>query len=221
MELGIEFGNIQVVNSVHTEADVNNEKDRRRQEKGKPPRDPDAQVVTRKKADGGKEELEIRYRGYKTHVSVNARTGIVTSLKPTVGDVADNKQFPDLKAHDLALGLPVDTYAGDKAYDELDVHLMIEQAGLHSAITLKENRLEKKDANKERWIELVNSAKYQEGKKQRYRVEQPFGIAKAWHGFGRCRYLGLLRYGIQSYLTFLVHNVKRIIKLLTGITSGL
>jgi len=36
---------------------------------------------------------------------------------------------------------------------------------------------------------------YQEAVRQRFRVEQPFGLAKLWHGFGRCRYVGYLRYG--------------------------
>ncbi len=49
-------------------------------------------------------------------------------------------------------------------------------------------------------------------------MEQVFGLAKRWHGFGRCRYLGLGRYRLQSVLTFMVCNAKRIIKLLTGIT---
>jgi len=52
----------------------------------------------------------------------------------------------------------------------------------------------------------------------RFWVEQPFGQAKEKHGFGRCRYLGLLNYGFQAFLTFLVVNLKRIIKLLTGLT---
>jgi hypothetical protein len=39
------MGKIQVVDGVHTVADVNNEKDR----KGKPPRDPDAQMVNKGK----------------------------------------------------------------------------------------------------------------------------------------------------------------------------
>lgn len=41
-EKGISFGRIQVVDSVHTTADVNVEKDEYRQKKGKGPRDPDA-----------------------------------------------------------------------------------------------------------------------------------------------------------------------------------
>jgi len=51
------MGKIQVVDSVHTVADVNNEKepvlslskDRKRQEKRKAPRDPDAQIVNKGK----------------------------------------------------------------------------------------------------------------------------------------------------------------------------
>ena len=76
----------------------------------------------------------------------------------------------------------------------------------------------KKDANKQRWIDLLATPEHQAARKVRYRVEQPLGTAKQHHGSGRCRYLGLLRYGIQAFLTFMVVNVKRIMKLLTGVT---
>lgn len=39
LEKGIKSGSLQVVDSVHTEADVNVEKDERRQRNGRPPRD--------------------------------------------------------------------------------------------------------------------------------------------------------------------------------------
>jgi len=42
-ERGIEFGTLQVIDSVHTVADVNVEKDDRRRRDGNPPRDPGAQ----------------------------------------------------------------------------------------------------------------------------------------------------------------------------------
>jgi len=48
-------------------------------------------------------------------------------------------------------------------------------------------------------------------------VERKYGEAKRWHGWGRCRYLGLWRYGIQAYLTALVLNLKRIVMLLRGV----
>ena len=70
----------------------------------------------------------------KTHVSLNAETGIVTSLVPSRGNQADNKVFPDLLAHDQALQLPTTTYGGDRAYDDTDIYERLEVAGLHSGI---------------------------------------------------------------------------------------
>ena len=72
----LELGPTQVGDSAHTVANVNNQKDRERQEKRQPPRDPDAQIVNTGKcevvgSDGRKRTRQIRYRGYKTHVSVN------------------------------------------------------------------------------------------------------------------------------------------------------
>lgn len=220
---GLRFGHIQLVDSVHTQADVNNQKDRARQDKGKPPRDPQARVVHKGKrevveADGRKVTKDIRYRGYKTHLSVDAKTRVPTSVIPTMGDTADNKAFPSLFAHDLSLHLPTTTYGGDKAYDDTDIFERIEAQGMQVGITLRRSRTTKKDAHKERWIALKATLLYQVAVSLRYRVEQSFGQAKDKHGFERCRYLGLPKYGVQSYLTFMVVGVKRMVKLLTGIT---
>lgn len=222
-EHGLELGEIQVLDSVHTQADVNNEKDCDRQDKGGPPRDPDARVVDKGErtvvdADGKKAARRVRYRGFKTHASVNAETGIVTTIVPDFGNTADNKAFPALRDHDRALDLPTTIYAGDKAYDDTDIYSRLEEDGLNLGITLRKTRTEKKDANKERWFELIEKETYQMGVQNRFRVEQPFGLAKAWHGFERCRYLGLARYRVQAFFTFLVCNSKRMIKRLTGIT---
>ena len=45
-------------------------------------------------------------------------------------------------------------------------------------------------------------------------IERKFGEAKKWHGLSRARYRGKWRVGIQVIMTFLVMNVKRIVKLL-------
>ncbi|MCL5952863.1 MAG: transposase, partial [Chloroflexi bacterium] len=47
--------------------------------------------------------------------------------------------------------------------------------------------------------------------------ERKFGEGKLWHRLGRCRYLGLVRYGMQAHLTALALNLKRIVFLLTGV----
>ena len=220
---GLQFGHLQILDSVHTPAHVNYDKDKKRQEQGKPPRDPEAHVVNKGKRqvvepDGTRVQKQIRFRGYKTHVSVDAETRVPTSLVPDFGESADNKAFLPLLAHDRSLGLPTRGYGGDKAYDDTGIFEWLEQVGMYVAIALRSFRTSKADPNKERWRKLKETPEYQEGIKLRYRVEQPFGQAKDKHGFDRCRYLGLLKYGIQSFLTFMVVAVKRIVKLLTGIT---
>ncbi len=42
LEKGVKFGSIQIVDSVHSIANVNTAKDKKREDKGKGPRDPDA-----------------------------------------------------------------------------------------------------------------------------------------------------------------------------------
>ncbi len=220
---GLRLGRIQLVDSVHTQADVNNQKERERLERGEEPRDPDARVVCKGErdiveADGRRVKRMILINGYKSHTSADAKAGITTSLIPALGDTADNKAFPSLLAHDRSLGLPTHTYGGDKAYDDTDLFERIEAQGLHVGIKLRRTRLSKKDANKERWLELQKTPYYRAATKLRSRVEHTYAQAKDQHGLDRCRYRGLLNYGIQSFLTFMVVNAKRMVKLLTGNT---
>jgi transposase, IS5 family len=221
-ERDIEFGTIQVVDATHTVANVNRDKDRKRMEKGKPPVDPDATVVhkgerTVTEPDGTVHKKEVTHFGYKSHLSMDTGTGIITSVKPTTGEAADNKQMPDLVAHDAALGIPADTYAGDKGYDDGDLHDLLWDMNKFSALRLRGFRTTKTDANKEIWLRLVENPFYQAGGKVRYQIERKIGEAKSWHGLGRCRYRGLDRYAVQALITGMVLNLKRIVILLTGV----
>ena len=222
LEAGIQMGSIQLVDSVHTVANVDNEADRKRQGEGKPPRDPDAQLIKkgrRRKVgpDGQVTKQKVQYLGYKSHVSLNAETGLITSVQPTPGNAADNKQFESLVCHDERLGVDADTYAGDRAYDDTRLHYFLACQGKHTALHLQSYRTLKKDANKEPWQRVLASAEYQQGRAERYKIERKFGEAKRWHGFGRCRSLGLARYGIQAFMTAIALNVKRIAYLLSGV----
>ncbi|HOO50942.1 MAG TPA: transposase, partial [Alphaproteobacteria bacterium] len=135
---GVKFGSIQIVDSVHTVANVNTAKDQKRQDKeGKAPRDPDAQWGVKhkrkvKNEQGKKEEQTEYFYGYKSHISLNAESGMITSLKVTSGEAYDGHHFCSLVDHDLAQGLPVDTYAADKGYDDGDNHYYLELKKLHS-----------------------------------------------------------------------------------------
>jgi transposase, IS5 family len=222
LQSGIQFGPIQLVDSVHSIANVNTEKDQKRQKKGKGPRDPDARWGVKHKrkvqTEDGNEEEQVQYfYGYKAHVSLNAENGLITSLDNTSGEVYDGHHFIELVDHDLKQALPVETYAADKGYDDGENHYNLEVRGLHSAIRLKKTRTAKKDSNKQIWLDLRQTPQYQQGLKERYKVERKFGEAKQGHGLGSCRYLGRVGFAVQSFFTAMVLNLKRMVKLLTGV----
>lgn len=222
-ERGIQFGSLQIVDSTHTVADVNTAKDERRQDKGgKPPRDGDARWGAKHRRRYRNEQGEVVERteyfyGYKAHTSMNAEAEIITSVVVTGGNAPDGKQFRELVSRDRDNGLAVDTYAGDRGYDDTENHYLLASEGLHSAIKLNRYRTEKKDANKDVWLALKDTPEYQAGQAIRYKIERKYGEAKAYHGLRRCRYVGRLRYAIQVYLTVLAVNVKRMVTLLTGV----
>ena len=219
---GIQFGSLQVVDSVHSEANVNTAKDKCRKEGGKEPRDPDAQwgVKGKQKAKNqkGQDVDQVKYFfGYKGHVSMNAESNLITSLEVTSGEAYDGHHFCSLVDQDMAQNIPADTYTADRGYDDGNNHFYLEHLNLQSAICLKDIRTKKKDGNKEVWLEMVKSPAYQDGRKERYKIERKFGEAKQGHGLGRCRYVGLLKYGIQVYFTAIILNLKRMVKLLKGV----
>ena len=53
-----------------------------------------------------------------------------------------------------------------------------------------------------------------EALKKRPIIERRFGAGKKWHGLGRARYWGRAKVAIQALMTFLVMNVKRMVRLL-------
>ena len=223
MEKGVQFGSIQVIDSVHSVAHVNTSKDEKRQKKDQKPRDPDAKWGAKHKhkfktTDGQIKEQTKYFYGYKAHVSLNAETHLVTSVSPSSGEVWDGKYFKSLVEKDLAQSIPVDTVGADRSYDDHDLHYFLQvEKGLHSGILLKKTRTHKKDRNKEVWQRLLETPQYQQAKMERYKIERKFGEAKQGHGFARCRYVGLLGFSIQAFLTAIVLNLKRMVKILTDV----
>jgi IS5 family transposase len=105
---------------------------------------------------------------------------------------------------------PLTHIPADRGYDDGNNHFYLEHHNLHSAISLKDIRTKKKDGNKQVWLEMIQTPAYKAGQKERYKIERKFGEAKQGHGLGRCRYLGLLGFGIQMFFTAMVLNLKRI-----------
>ena len=219
---GIAFGTLQLIDSTHTTADVNEEKDHRRQKKDhQPPRDQDAshtfkharQVMTKK---GEILKVPERVYGYKSHTSMNQENRLITSLKATTAKRNDGQEFISLVKKDKRVGVvkadsttPTNNteYSADKGYDQGDNHYYLEKHKLGNAIIFKKTRTQDK------WVTMQNSPHYQRLIKLRKQIENKFGEEKLHHRFDRCRYLGLKRYKIQAYMTAMTVNFKRILLL--------
>ncbi len=179
---GIQLGNIQVIDSVHSKANVNTGKDHQRKEDGKGPHEWDAKWGVkgkqRVKNQKGQNVDQMKYfYGYKGHVSMNAVSNLITSLEVTSGEAYDGHHFCSLVNQDLAKKLPIQTYTADRGYDDGHNHFYLEHHNLKSAICLKDIRIKKKGSNKGVWLELIQTPAYKEGRKERYKIERKFGEA--------------------------------------------
>jgi len=54
----------------------------------------------------------VQYVGYKSYVSLDAESGLITSILPTSGKATDNEQFAKLPVHDKQVGAAADVYTG-------------------------------------------------------------------------------------------------------------
>jgi len=222
MEQGVVFGSLQIIDSTHTVADVNVQKDDRRQKKGERPRDPSAQwrvkhTRTVRDEKGHKKRVPEYFHGYKMHTSFNAEAQMITSVIVSPGQRYDGHYLPSLIESDLAQDLPIEVCTADRGYDDTDNHFFLQTQGIRSAIHLNRYRTHKKDPNKQVWLDLKAQPWYKPSLDERYQIERKFGEAKQYHGLGRCRYLGIWRYAIQAYLTAIALNLKRLVRLLTGV----
>lgn len=218
-EKGIRFGRIQVVDATHSVADVDVKEDEEHQDQGSKPRDGDAAWGTKgkkrvKTTDGKSALVNKFFYGYKTHLSLNADSGLISAVVVTEGNQSDGKQLTRLMAKDEAVGVEAEVYAGDKAYDDGDNHEWLRWKGKSSALCLKGFRTKKYPEGL--WAQIKGSDDYQEGQRQRYKIEQKNAEAKRWHGLRRCRYLGLAKYAVQALMTALAVNLKRMVWLLYG-----
>lgn len=221
-EQGVKFGKVQIVDSVHSIADVDVKEDEKRQNKeGKPPRDPDATWGCKgekkvKLPDGKIEKRPDFFYGYKAHVSFNHVTRLVTSIYATTGKESDGKYLQHLIGLDIYKGIKPKIVTADRGYDDIDNHMYLqnEKRAIIPAIRIKKNRLEAKGKQRLHWEAVVNHPWYRKALSFRYEIEQVFGILKRWYGFARCRGQGLAKYSIQAYMSFMAYNMKQTLNLL-------
>lgn len=148
---------------------------------GKFSADPDARFGCK-----GKEKF---WYGYKNHVSVDMREGLITKVAVTPANVPDWEGFRHICPETGMI-------FADKAYGLAPAQMEMKAHGCHSGAILRGN-MKGKDWDKDRWLT---------------KVRMPFeGIFSKWRK--RTRYRGWAKVQLQAFLAAMVLNVKRLIQI--------
>ena len=166
-----------------------------------------------KDARFGRKSDAKQFYGYKQHIIIDGDSEIIEAVVVTPGNIKDEQIVEPLlgKAKLAADGRKKTKILADKGYDTNHNHEIIENRyWSKSFIMIKKNR------TVDKLIKLMKSNIYKQTTRERYKVERRFADGKSNHGLGKCRWLRQWKMEIQSYLTAMVLNCKRMV-VLTGI----
>ena len=158
----------------------------------------------------GRKSDRQQFYGYKQHIIIDGDSEIIEAVTVTAGNIKDEQIVEPLldKTKLSTDGRKKTKILADKGYDTNHNHQLIEnQYQSKSFIMVKKNRTVAK------LVKLMKSHIYRQTTKERYKVERRFADSKVNHGLDKCRWLGQWKMEIQSYLTALVLNCKRMVVL--------
>ncbi|HNU54050.1 MAG TPA: IS5 family transposase [Candidatus Syntrophosphaera sp.] len=157
--------------------------------------DPDANWVKKGK---------VSTYGYKAHTMTDSN-GIVVCMEVTSASVHDTVMSHDLI--DKAQLSEVDTVYADKGYHSEQNKEILERRNLIDRI------MHKRKCNEPGNETTVNRNK--SISRRHYVVERTFGSLKRRYGWGRTRYIGLLKTTFYQQMRCLAFNIKRTMKLIS------
>jgi len=145
----------------------------------------------------GRKSKSKGFYDYKDHLAIDADSSIITAVETTPGNIPDRDVFSQ-----LIRGRPLSVTA-DKGYDSEPNWTFLSSRSIVAAI-IPVRRSRGRPLKAER---------------QRSWIERKFAELKRYHGMGRCRWIGLLKAGIQALISCMAVNLKRIAR--TAIQSPL
>lgn len=145
--------------------------------------DPDARF--------GRKSKKKPFYGYKAHKVEDADSEFIVQVKTTPGNVHDGTQLPAL------IDGRAGEATGDKAYDNETNHSHLAAMGVTSGIIRRQRR----------------PGRPRNSRRERPKIERKFSEGKNRHGLDKARYWGLAKVSIQSFMTAIVLNLKRLVKL--------
>ena len=133
--------------------------------------------------------------------------------------VAEADRDYKMKLAEYAASVNQKKAESDLAYDlqKYQTEQLVTAEQVKVQVVEKENQImvqEKEIARRER--ELAATVN-RPAEAERYKIERKFGEAKQGHGLGRCRYIGRMRFAVQAFFTAIMLNLKRMVKILTGV----
>jgi len=155
--------------------------------------DPDARF--------GRKSDNKKFYGYKEHIRMDAQSKIIVACQTTPGNRPDCSQFDTL----MSASPPPCVVTADKGYDSRKNHLLLAEKGVRNGIIVRKN-------HKKSYIYPIRVSKI--ARKFRCLIEHKFNELKNIHSLKVARYWGLVKVAIQGYLSAIVVNCKRIVKLL-------
>ena len=148
-----------------------------------------ARIAKDKEARFGCKGKDKFWYGYKKHVSVDMKHGLIGKVIVTPANVPDHKGLKDV-CPDGGMVF------GDKGYSPNESRNELIKKGCHSGIILK-NNMKGKNRDKDRWLT---------------KVRMPYeGVFSK--GSGRARYCGVIKNQFQAIMESLAFNFKRLARI--------
>jgi IS5 family transposase len=139
------------------------------------------------------------YYGYKRHVVVEGRGGLVLAVSTTKASSSDSTHLQVL-LDKIKLKAGSRLYA-DKGYSGLPNETLLKRKNLKSAIQKKASKNKPLSTHDKRFNKLISAV--------RYKVERVFGSIKSWFRKPHARYLGLAKTHTQHLMEAIAYNLYR------------
>lgn len=222
---GITFGRVYAIDATHVGSSVNGKTDTHEvNTTGIASKDPEASwgnkgFETKLSKDGKKVQVGKYFFGYKVHGLCETTRGLVTGLSVTTGRVSDLDAADTLVHRALTPEQrhAIDVLTADKGYgcpvfiNELEKH-----TGIMTAFHLPQT-MTKRGEHQDKWQAYMANEGRTAFRRERPIIERVFGDTKNNHGLKRARYKGLSKLHLQATLAMVAHNVKIILRQVTGV----
>jgi len=139
------------------------------------------------------------YYGYKKHVAVETKEGLVIGLTTTQSARSDSKELVSV-LDELTIPPKSRVYT-DKGYSGKPNEELLKQRGLSVGIQKKARKNQPLTRWEKRFNHLVS--------KKRYKVERFFGSVKLWFRSHGARYIGLAKMHTQHVMEAIAYNLYR------------